>query len=826
MALMTVVSGAVRALRYGARVLRRDLLFSVPVLLSIALVVGANSTVFSVVDALLLQIVPFEQPDRLVSLGSLHASPDGKPQPSAVSPRDLVAWREASRSYSDLAGVYPRNFNLASVADGSGSGGEDLEPERVLGALVSPQFFRVLRIEAALGRTFVAEEEQPGRERVAILSDRLWKRRFAADAGIVGKSVSIDGATARIVGVMPPGFRYPDDSEIWGPLLIEPAVATFDWHYVEPIARLREGVHPSQAASELKAIAHRLEEQAPQTNKGWSATVEPLAQRLVGDLRPRLLALTAGVGFLLLIACANIANLLLVRNTARSKQMAVRSALGSSKSQLVGLVLGEGLLLALVGGAVGLVLTFFTARLISRLPLGVPALRDVSLNFSVIGFTVAVALAAGLLFSLAPALRLLRMDPQPYLKDGSRGSTPGSRGHRLQGVFVVLQVAVALVLLSSAALLFQSLNALRRVDPGFDPKGLLTLRVSLPESRYTGNKERAQFADEIVRRLGGLPGVRSAALTTALPVGDRDVDFSASFSIEGRIPANPSDKFVAAVRRVSPGYFRTLGMPLVAGRGFEETDRIDAAGVVVVSQMMAQRYWPGESPVNKRIKLGDYNSSNPWLTVVGVVGDVRDDGLSKEIEPIWYRPYAQHENKSARYLALVVKGDVDPASLLQPVRREVRAQDGVLPVYNIATMEQILADSLAQQRVLSQVFGGLAILGLAIAAIGLYGVMSYVVHQRRQEIGIRMAMGARPGNVLSMVLHQGMLLTGLGLLLGAGVMILLRRPLSAVLFGIKATDLATMGLIALLLGLVALVANFIPARRALRVHPVTALRQG
>ncbi len=819
-------SGALSNLRYGLRVLSKDPLFSLPVLLSIALVVGANSTVFSVVDALLLKIVPYEKPDRLVTLRSLHTAPDGKPRESAVSPRDLVAWREAAQSYTDLAGVYPRNFNLAAISEGSSGGSDDLEPERVLGALVSPRFFPVLRVEAAFGRTFSVEEEQPGRERVVVLSDRLWNRRFASDPEIVGKSVLIDGASSKVIGVMPPGFRYPDDSEIWGVLWIEPAVATFDWRYVEPIARLRDGVQLGQAQGELQAIASRLEGENPQTNKGWSARVEPLAERLVGELRPRLLALSAGVGFLLLIACANIANLLLVRNTARSKQMALRSALGSSRQQLLFLVVGEGLLLALAGGAVGLALTFFATRVIAGLPLGIPALRDVSLNFNVVGFTLAIALVSGLLFSLAPALRLMRLDPQLFLKDGARGSTPGSKGHRLQGIFVVVQIAMALVLLSAAALLVQSTGALRRVDPGFDPQGLLTLRVSLPETRYSGNKERAQFAEEVLERISNLPGVRAATLTTTLPVGDRDVDFSSSFSIEGQIPTNPSDKFVAPVRRVAPSYFQTMGIPLVTGRGFEAADSIDAPGVVVVSRAMAQRYWPAESPLNKRVKLGDYSSSSPWLTIVGVVGDVRDDGLGRDIEPIWYRPYAQHENKSARYLALVVKGDVDPGSFLQPVQREVRGMDGMLPIYNVATMEQILADSLAQQRVLSQIFGWLAILGLAIAATGLYGVMSYVVNQRRQEIGIRLAMGAQPSNVLRMVLSRGMLLAGLGLVLGAGVMILLRKPLSAVLFGIKATDFATMGLIALVLGLVALIANFVPARRALRVNPITVLRQG
>jgi putative ABC transport system permease protein len=816
--LLPNIENAGRSARYAARGLRRDLLFTIPVVLCLAMVVGANSAVFSVVDALILRAVPFAAPDRLVILNSLHSSPDMAPEPFSVSPQDFVAWREQSHSFESMAGVYPRSFNLAATA------GSDLEPERVAGALVSPSFFKLLRVQPVLGRAFLDQEEKPG-ESVAILSDRLWRRWFSGDPKVIGKTFLADGKSTRIVGVMPPGFRYPNESELWKPLFIEPGVPTYKWHYLEPIARLAPGVGVERAKAELVNVAGRLAAAFPQTNQGWSATLQLLSERLAGDLKPRLLALSAGVVFLLLLACANIANLLLARTTSRVREMAVRAAMGSSQAQLVVQVLVEGVVLALVGGAFGLLLTWLATAVISRAPLDIPALHDVSLNLRVLAFTLLIAFASGLLFSLVPALRLLRLDPQPFLKEGSRGSTHGA-SHRLQGLFAVLQVAISMVLLTTAALLLRSFNALEGVNPGFDPKGLLTLRVSLPESKYPGNRERVVFADEAVSRLQGLPGVRQAALTTALPIGDRDVDFSASFSIEGRIPKDAGSKYLATVRRVSPSYFETMGIRLMEGRGFTAADRADAPGVVVLSRKMADQYWPGESPVGKRLKAGDYNSSSPWLTVVGVVSDIKDAGLQGDLAPIWYRPYAQHEDKSARYIALLVRAHGDPSALIQPVRRQIREMDNLLPVYNIATMEELLAESLAQQRVIAAVFGILSFIGLAIAAVGLYGVMSYAVNQRRQEIGIRMAMGAQRADVLGLVMRRGMLLTSIGLVLGVGGVLLLARPMSSLLFGVRPTDPLSYAAIILLLSVVAMLANFVPARRATRVDPMIAFREG
>jgi putative ABC transport system permease protein len=623
------------AAKYGMRVLLRTPLFTIPVVLCIALVLAANSTVFGVVDALMFRAVPFEEPDRLVILNAVHSMPDMEPEVLTLSPKDFVAWREQAESFSGVASVYERNFNLAEAGADTAGGGADTEPERLEGALVGTDLFSVLRVQPAAGRMFSQREENPGGEQVAILSHRLWQRRFGGDPDIIDRVILIDGAGTRVVGVMPDGFRYPSDSEIWLPQIVDPDSPTHYWHYIRPVARLAPGVTVEEAETEMVQIADRLAEEFPDTNRGWSANVQPMAERVVGDMAPRLFALWGGVVFLLLITCANVANLLLARGTARAKEMAVRVAMGSSRQRLMLMVFMEGLLLALWGGALGLAITQGAITLIQKAPLPIAALRDVALDYRVAGFTFLVILATGLFFSVAPALRLMRLDPQPLLKEGRRGATQMVSGFALQGSFVVAQVAVTLVLLTTAGLLIRSFQALESVDPGFESANLLTFRASLPDSSYPGSSERVQFANQAVERLSSLPGVSSAALTTTLPIGDRALDFSASFTIQGRPPADEGSRFVAAVRRVTPAYFRTLGVDLVEGRVFNSGDRADTQGVVVVSQTMADQFWPGESPVGKQIKDGDYDSPEPWMTVVGVVKDVKDDGLQAAYEPVW-----------------------------------------------------------------------------------------------------------------------------------------------------------------------------------------------
>lgn len=809
--------------RYAGRVLRRDLLFSIPVVVCIALVIAANSSVFSVVDALLLRVVPFENPERLLVLSALHSTPgETEEQQMLVSPKDFVAWREQAESFEAMSGVYVRNFNIAAVSEGA-SEGDMVEPERIVGAKVSPDLFALLGVGPAFGRAFTPAEEHPGLEQTVILSHRLWQRRFGGDPDIVGKTMLVDGASNTIVGVMPEDFSYPGESMLWAPLVLYPDSPTHLWNYVEPLGRLAPGVSAAQAEAELVTIARRLEEEFPTTNQDWSAKVELLSESLIGDLRPRLLTLFAGVGFLLLIACANLANLLLARSTARSKEMAIRSSQGGSRARLMRLMLVEGICLALCGGGVGLLLTYLAIPVIASAPIDIPALGNISLDLRNLGFTFLITVATGLLFSLAPALRLSRPELQPLLKEGSRGSTQGVAGYRLQQLFVVLQIAVTMVLLTSAGLLLRSFQALRSEDPGFDTQGILTLRASLPDSRYPGNPERALFAEEAVRRLQEIPGVRDAALTTAFPIGGRDIDFSDSFNIEGRIPSNEGASYVAKIRRVTPSYFQTMGIPLVQGRHFSVTDHADSPGVVIVSRSFAQEYWPGESALDKRIKRGTYDSENPWLTIVGVVEDVKDDGLGSGHQPIWYQPYSQHGDKSARYITLVLKTEGDPKSLIRAVREEIGGIDHTLPLYGIATFDEVIADSLAQNRLLTLLLGVLSLIGLALAAVGLYGVMSYVVSQRSHEVGIRVAMGADRGHVLGLVLSRGMKLVAFGLALGVAATFLLTRLITSLLYGVRPGDPLTFVVIAVTLTLVAVLANLVPAYRATQVDPLAVL---
>jgi putative ABC transport system permease protein len=661
---------------------------------------------------------------------------------------------------------------------------------------------------------------------VAILSHRLWQRRFGGDPDIIDRVILIDGTGTRVVGVMPEGFRYPSDSEIWLPQIVDPDSPTHYWHYIRPVARLAPGVTVEEAETEMVQIADRLAEEFPDTNRGWSANVQPMAERVVGDMAPRLFALWGGVVFLLLITCANVAYLLLARGTARAKEMAVRVAMGSSRQRLMLMVFMEGLLLALWGGVLGLAITQGAITLIQKAPLPIAALRDVALDYRVAGFTFLVILATGLFFSVAPALRLMRLDPQPLLKEGRRGATQMVSGFALQGSFVVAQVAVTLVLLTTAGLLIRSFQALESVDPGFESANLLTFRASLPDSSYPGSSERVQFANQAVERLSSLPGVTSAALTTTLPIGDRALDFSASFTIQGRPPADEGSRFVAAVRRVTPAYFRTLGVDLVEGRVFNSGDRADTQGVVVVSQTMADQFWPGESPVGKQIKDGDYDSPEPWMTVVGVVKDVKDDGLQAAYEPVWYLPYSQHKTRASRYVAALLRTEVDPTTLVRPASRQIRELDRLLPLYSVATMDQLMDESLAQSRLVATIFAILSGLGLLIAAIGLYAVMSYVVNQRLQEISIRMAMGADRKDVVRLVLRRGMILTGIGVGLGFLITTLVAKPISSLLYGVDPMDFVTLAAVVVMIVLVGILANVLPARRAARADLLMSLREG
>ncbi len=812
--IMRPVHVVIQDARYALRTLRREPAFSLAVIACMSLGIGANTTMFSVADALLIRPLPFEQPETLAFLSEVYETSQAPPRSSGVSPRAFVEWREGAQSFAALAAVLPRNLNL------SGEG----EPERLRGARVSSGFFSLLGARPLYGRGFLRAEEEPGATPVVVLGYGLWQRRFTADPEILGKALRIDGTSRVVIGIMPPGFRYPADSGLWIPETFEPGTVRYrQWHYLDVVGRLRPGSSLSRARAEIDAISQRLAQEYPDTNTGWRGEVISLHERAVGDTRPRVLALTMAVGFLLAIACAVSANLLLARATARNRELALRAALGAGRRRLVSQLLTEGVGLALLSGGLGLVLAAAAIPLIAVSPIEAAADQPLALNARVLGFTLLVSLLTGMLFSLTPALRFSRPDLTSALHEGSRGAETGGRKHRLQAVLVMGQVAFALLLLVGTGLMLRSLYYLGRVEPGFEYDQMLTMRLTMPRSRYPDVPERGAFVREVLRRLAPLPGVRSAAVTTTLPLSDRDVSFVGSFSIEHRPPENRGDYFTALVRRVTPEYFRTMGITLHSGREFSERDDLERPGVVIVSHKMAQQYWPDENPIGRRMKKNIYDSDNPWLTVVGVVEDILDEGLHAETEPTWYLPYAQD---GTRYVTVVLRTAVAPETLISACRREIWKLDPAMPIYQIERMDQVLSGSLAERRFTMGLFASLALLGLTLAALGLYGVLSYNVKQRRHEIGVRIALGARTADVRAMILKRGMVLTAVGLVLGVAGAVALTRFLSSLLYQVRPMDPVTFVVIPAFLAVVALVASYLPARKATRVDPIEILKTG
>ncbi|MCP4658522.1 MAG: ABC transporter permease [bacterium] len=815
---MRPVHVAVQDARYAWRTLRREPTFSFAVIACMTLGIGANSAMFSVADALLIRPLPFDQPDALAFIAEVYRTPQSPPRNTSVSPSAFVEWREQTQAFQALAAMLPRNLNL------SGEG----EPERLRGARVSSGFFSLLGVRPLSGRSFLRAEEEPGATPVVVIGHGLWRRRFGSDPEILGKALRIDGASRVVIGIMPPGFRYPSDSDLWIPETLDPSLPRYrEWHYLDVVGRLRPGRTFTQAQAEIDVISRQLAQEYPDTHTGWTGEVTSLHERVVGDTRPRILALTMAVGFLLAIACAVSANLLLARATARSRELALRAALGAGRGRLVSQLLTEGVCLALLSGGLGLVLAAAAIPLIALSPIDAPASQALALNTRVLEYTLLVSLLTGILFSLTPALRFSKPDLVSSLNEGSRGSDTGGRKHLLQAILVMVQVAFALLLLVGTGVMLRSLYYLGRVDPGFKYDHILTMRLTMPRSQYPDVSQKAAFVREALRRLAPLPGVRSAAVTTTLPLSDRDVSFVGSFSIEHRRPENRGDYFTALVRRVTPDYFRTMGIPLRAGRAFTEMDDIERPGVVVVSDKMALQYWPDQNPIGRRMKKNIYDSDNPWLTVIGVVEDVQDAGLHAETEPTWYLPYAQD---GTRYVTVALRTSVTPEALIGTCRREIWKINPAMPIYQVQQMEQVLSDSLSQRRFTMVLVAGLSFLGLTLAAIGLYGVLSYFVKQRRHEIGVRIALGARTADVRAMILKRGMLLTAgglaFGLAIGVAGAIALTGFLSSLLYQVRPMDLPTFVVIPCFLAAVALAASYLPARKATLVDPIEILKIG
>jgi putative ABC transport system permease protein len=791
--------------RYAARVLVRQPGFAAVAVLTLALGVGANTAIFSVVNAVLLRPLPFAEPDQLVRV--YEKRPKLGRTRNVVSAPDFIDWRGQSQTFDSMAAY--NGWGASLTGDG--------EPQRITGALASADLFRVLRAEPMLGRAFAAEEDRPGAPRVVVISHGLWRRRFGADPSAVGKAVTLGGEPYTVVGVMPPAFQFPDpETEVWAPLALDPQdQSSRGSHYLSVVARLKTGVTREQAQAEMDAIAGRLEQQY-QVNTGHGVNVFALHDEVVGGVRKSLFVLLGAVGFVLLIACANVANLLLARGAARQAEIAVRTALGASRWRVVRQLLTESLLLFVWGGALGLLLAVWGVDLFVALsPPGTPRVHEIRADAWVFGFTFLVSLATGVVFGLLPALQASKPDLHAALKEGGRDRLGGGSRTRLRGLLVVAEVASAVVLLVGAGLLLKSFVRLRQVSPGFDTANVLTMQLSLPPSRYRDGASQAAFFRQLLQRVEALPGVRAAGAVAGLPLTGNMA--SRYFEIEGRPPRPAGEGLNANFNLASPGYFRALGVPLVSGRQFDERDASGAPEVVVVNETMARRFWPDEDPLGKRLRI----ANNPWRTVVGVVADVKNDGLSAEPKPEMFYPLLQ---SPLPFMTLVVRTDTDPKTLAAAVGREVRAVDADEPVYDVKTMDERLAESVSPQRLTTLLVGVFAALAMTLAGVGIYGVISYSVAQRTREMGVRMALGAQKGDVLKLVLRQGLLLALAGVLIGLAGAFALTRVMSGLLYGVSVTDPATFAGVAVMLTAVALVACLVPALRAARVDPMVALR--
>jgi putative ABC transport system permease protein len=800
-------STLLRDARYASRNLWRNPGFTAVSVLALALGIGANSAIYTVVNSVLLQPLRYPDAHQLVVVRERNLRL-GFPQFS-LSPGNYLGFRDRNRTFSGIAVSASGGMNLSGGA----------EPERLRGVRVSGNYFDILGRKPAIGRVFSQEETQLGSHRVAILSHALWQRRFGGAADALGRTLQLNGEIFTVVGVMPPDFQFPGRTEIWTPL----AMNTANWeqrggHYLQGIGRLKPGVTIASAQADLNAIAAEADRQFPRTNAGWDTTLQDLQEAAVGRIRPAMLTLSAAVGFVLLIACVNIANLLLSRSSARRREIGIRASLGAGRWRLIRQLLTESLLLAAVGAAVGLGLAWAGVRaLVTVSPNILPRASEIALDLRAVAFTAAVAILTGVLFGIAPALHMVRTDLMAALREGARGNAIGFRRNRLRSILVTGEVALALMLLCGAGLLMRSFYRLQSMDPGFDPHGVLTFRTNLPAAKYNNNELRIAFYSRALERLRALPAVASAGAGQIFPLsGD---DYILSFTQVGKPPLPPGNDRSAAFYSVTPGYFQSLRIPIKAGRDFNEHDDAAGAPVAIISESMASRYYAGESPLGQRIQMG--NGSKP-AEIVGIVGDVRDQQLEELGRPAVYEPAAQIPFGTMYF---GIRSAADPAALIPAVRAVMRELDSELPLDAVGTVDSLVATSLAQRRFAMLLMAIFAAIALALAMIGIYGVISYSVTQATQEIGIRMALGARPGDVLAMVFRYAGILLGAGLAIGFAGALAAGKLIAAQLFDVRATDPLTYALVAAALLLTGVIASAVPAIRATRVDPLVALRE-
>ena len=803
-------------LRYGVRMLLKNPAFTIVAVLALTLGIGADTAIFSVVNAVLLRPLPYDESERLVVLTERSPVLEGM----SISYPNFLDWRQQNNAFENIGVFRSSSYNL------TGSG----EPERLLAGQVSADLFAVLRVNAERGRIFTNEEDQPGATPVVVLSHALWQRRFGANPNIIGETLTFDGRSFTVIGIMPASFLFPNQVEMWTPvgqLAKDPGWENRGNHPgLYAMARLKPGVTVQQARDDMEIVAANLEQQYPDSNTGNRASITPALESVVRGIRTALVVLLSAVAFVLLIACANVANLLLARATNRQKEMAIRTALGASRTRIVRQLLTESLLLSFAGGALGLLAAHWGVKLIIAVsPDSIPRFREIGLDARVLAFTLGVSLLTGMIFGLAPALQASRPDLNETLKEAGRGST--GRRHIMRSVLVVSEVALTLVLLIGAGLMIRSFYGLQRVDPGFVPDNLLTFNVSLPQKKYSEPQQRISFYQQLLQNLSAAPGVQSVGMATGLPLGNNG--WQSGFWIDGRPDPPQGQRPLTEVAFIGPTYLETMRMTLLKGRNFTEQDILPptppdaprptfrAPTVTIIDEEFARRYFENEDPIGQHL--------NFWggkVTIVGVVRRVKMEGLSTDSNRVQsYYPYNQNPSSS---MSIVLRTSGDPIALAGAVREQVLAIDPDQPVYAVQTMGKIWTDSIAPDRLYLMLLGTFAAVALVLASVGIYGVMAYSVTQRNHEIGIRMALGARQTDVLGMVIRQGMTLAVVGLGIGLVGAWLATRAMASLLFGVSATDPVTFVVISVVLAGVALGACFVPARRATKVDPMIALR--
>jgi putative ABC transport system permease protein len=797
-------------IRYALRNLLRRPTFTLIAVVTLALGIGANTAIFSAVNALLLKPLPFPELDRVVAVWD--KLPSRGVMHNEVAVANYLDWQSQTQSFEQLALYRWWNANLTGIDP----------PERIQGFLVTANFLDVTGIKPIMGRTFSPEENQPGKDQVAVITHSLWQRRFGGDPNILNKTITINSVVRTIIGVMPERFNFPKGAEVYAPLALTPElIKNRGSHGYYVIGRLKSSASINSAQAEIDNIMARLEQQFPETNKGWGATVFPLVADAVRTYDTALWVMMAAVGFVLLIACANVANLMLARASGRQREIALRTALGASRWRIVRQLLTESVIVALIGGALGVLIGYW----------GVDALRaanpadaakyapgwyQLGINANVLLFTLGLSLVSGIVFGLAPALQMSKPNLNSSLKEGTRGTT--STSHRLRSSLVVFEVALSLVLLVGAGLLIRSFLSLLRTDPGFNPDHVLTMNLVLPMAKYKEEPARAAFYENLLNRVKAQPGVQSAAFVNYVPLGGSNS--SDSYLVEGEPEPAPGQEHTGRYRVATPDYFRTMEISIVRGRAFTEQDKAGALPVVIVNETLARQHWPGQDPLGKRIRFYGPLDKAPWMEVVGVIKDVKHE-LNIPVEPEYYLPHAQDAWPG---MVLVARTSVDPASLSAALRQQVWAIDKDQPVFDVKTMYEVRSSSVALYSFSSVMLGIFAGVALALAAVGIYGVMAFAVTQRTQEIGIRMALGARTADVLRLVVNNGMKLALLGIVLGLAGSWALTRFIEKLLVGVQPTDLLTFSLVSVCLLVAAFVACYLPARRATKVDPLVALR--